>query len=395
MSEFMNNTIDWLDEVDQLPEAAIALATNQMTQAANLSQGGSTAQQWQTYQNALALLGFEQWLRQRSRDITINRENCSLLQSGEVKSIPAVCNIEAGSFKVCLLATGDLEDRIDVPQAAIAQPELTAHFYVAVEVKEEQQQVIIRGFLRHDQLVRHQQNQSLQPSSDRLYSLPFAWFEQDPDRLLLHLRCLEPSAIPLPVASLPDTRPTPDTLLTSLTQRALNTRLWLQEQWDELAQELSWVLLPPPASASMLRSTVQSSFRRSPGEEFEAILHQLERTGLRLPTEARGAYRDWIMANIPLRLYAVVGNAIPVEATPEWSLLLVLGAQPRANLPQGITLEISDPTGVLVERTLDSQASADYLFAQVSGTWDEAFLVSITLPNGERLTLPPFAFQPE
>lgn len=386
-------SFDFLDEIELVSEEAIALSADQMKRAAELSLGASAAQQWQTYLNALALVSFEEWLQQHSGEVTLNQANCSLMQSADAGNVPAVCNLEANQFRLCLIATGDLDDTVSIPRAAIDLPEFMAHFYVVVEVREEQQQAMIRGFLRHDQWVTYQQSHPIQPDSDGTYSLPYGWFEPDANRLLLHLRCLERDAIPLPDIVHDRASTSPD-LLQLLTQQAVNTGLWLRNQWDEIAQEVSWILLPPTAAA-MMRSPVQNSFQRSPGEEFEAIVQQLERNGLHLPAQARGAYRDWMMANIPLRLYAVVGEVAPADPTPEWSLLLVLGAQPRNNLPQGISLQISDPTGILIERTLDPQTTADYLFAQVSGTWDEKFLASITLPDGESLTLPPFGFQPE
>ncbi|MCL6435671.1 MAG: DUF1822 family protein [Leptolyngbyaceae cyanobacterium HOT.MB2.61] len=389
----MLNSLDFLTEMELLPEEAITLEPSHLIQAANLSSQVNPERQWQVYLNALALFSFEQWLQRRSGVFTLNYEHCSLMQPSYAEAIPAVCNLEVNQFRLCLLAVGDRDDTVMIPAAAVDLPEFVDHFYVVLEVHEEQQQATIQGVLRYDQLVRYRQSQPIQVDADQNYAVPYTWFDADPDSLLLYLRCLNPAAIALPTAA-SDRPPSLAHWLQFITQPAINASLWLREQWDEVAQEFSWILLPPPVAASALRSPITDSFRRSPGEEFEAIVQQLERSGLRLPTQARGAYRDWIMANIPLRLYAVVGELPPVEGTPEWSLLLVLGAQPGANLPQDISLEISDPNGILVQRSLDVQTNGDYLVAQVSGTWDEKFLVSITLPNGERLTLPPFTFQP-
>ncbi len=160
-------------------------------------------------------------------------------------------------------------------------------------------------------------------------------------------------------------------------------------------------MLLPPFATEMRSSGAEiplplaaGNRARSPVAELEAIVQQLERTGLRVPTQVQGAYRDWVMANIPLRLYVVTGERMGAEQSLEWTLLVILEAQPEAELPQEIQLCVSDRTGVLIERTLDPQTNADYLFAQVAGTFDEKFLVTIALPNGERLTLPPFGFQP-
>jgi len=56
-------------------------------------------------------------------------------------------------------------------------------------------------------------------------------------------------------------------ILQLLTQPVVHLGCWLWDELDELAQELSWVLLPNIAPASAMRS---------PTEEFEAIVNELQ-----------------------------------------------------------------------------------------------------------------------
>ena len=77
---------------------------------------------------------------------------------------------------------------------------------------------------------------------------------------------------------------------------------------------------------------------------------------------------------------------------PEWTLLLILGAQSNATLPLGIKLRVRAEVQILAEPVLSDQ-SQDYLYVQVIGTQNEQFSVTISLAGGTALTLPPFTFK--
>ena len=438
----------WLD-FDVLPTEAIDLSPAVFAQALNWSdQIPDEERQWQTYLNGLALGGFEQWLSSRATDLTLNREECSLTQPSVANAIDAISNLKVGEFKLCLIAMGSLTDEeVTLPRAVVDLPEFVPHFYVVVEVQEEQGTAQIQGFLSYEELVNRCHQAHLEAEEDWTYQLPLNWFDNNPDRLLLNLRCLEPRAIRLPEsvphrsmqlahqrsqleARLPELQ-SPDRqlwqvltweqgalvltnpelvnwvyqvqqgseqttgfaavrnhladTLQMLTQPAVNAGRWLLGELDELAQELSWVLLPSLAPASAMRSPV---------EEFQAIVTQLRQTEVEIPLEARGAYRDLRLAGMPLRLYAVTWPLLS-GSMPEWTLLLVLGATPGTHLPPDLQLRVSDQTGILVEQVLDNQQRDSYLFTRVVGRWDEMFLVTVSLPSGIEQTLPPFTFNPE
>jgi hypothetical protein len=429
-------------EFEVLPISAINLDAEQISEAVeNSLKIKNQSQQWQTYINTLALFAFKAWLTERADSLAVNDDKCTVFQPAIANIIPAVTNLQVGEFKVCLLTNDSLgDDQIFVPRAVIDLDEYIAHFYVLIEVLEEQETAIISGFLSYQQLIEKQAN--LQPETDWTYQMPMSWFAQAPNYLLLNLRCLEPSAITLPVtnnqrmqslvsmqnelmALLPQLQlPNVELwqvltweqgsavisnlellnwldnlqlqghnyslqdsfkdLFKLLTQPAINVGRWLWDELDELAQELSWQLLPNIAPIPALRSPV---------EEFQVITNQLQSRGLEIPSQARGAYHDLLLAGFPLRLYAVTWPILS-ESDPSWTLLLVLGTTAQNSLPADLKLRVSDQTSILVEQGINPQQGDSYLFTRVVGSWDEKFLVSVSLVDGVELTLPPFTFYP-
>jgi Protein of unknown function (DUF1822) len=149
------------------------------------------SQQWQLYLNTLALLGLEEWLRERMPDVMINRES-------DINKPASYLKI--GAFKVCIIAIENLLDEIvNLPQYVLERPELVAHFYAILEVLEEEEQVLIRGFQRYDLLNNYRIQVNLSVQSDGYYPFPLSVFDAEPNHLLAYFRHLEPSAITLPV----------------------------------------------------------------------------------------------------------------------------------------------------------------------------------------------------
>jgi hypothetical protein len=382
----------FLDELEILPLEAISLTPEQMERAAELSDRATHPhQRWQVYLNSLALIGFEAWLEQRTTDLTLNSHSCTILEPELMDAAIAVCNLYANGFKLCLIGTGSLlENELAIPKAAIDDTDLKAHFYVPIEVNEEQGQVLITGFLRSDQLNQHQQITPLIVGEDDTYRLPLQWFEPDANQLLLYLSCLEPAAIPLSTSATQNASIL-NPLHQILVEPLVNAGVWLQQQWDELAQDVGWILLPPVELASEMRSSIRQLGERSPVEEFNTILTSLERGGMSIPVEARGAYRELNLGGTVLRLYAVTA-AITETQSPEWSLLLILKTSEGFDLPAQIQLQVSDLNQSVITQVSKQQTDADYLYTRVIGNVDEQFLVTLFL-EGESLTLSPFAFQ--
>lgn len=175
-----------------LPEV-IWLEAEHFQRAAKISNPiKNELQQWQTYLNTLALSAFEEWLRERIFDQAIN---------SEPNSIGNFCQLKVGEFKLGLITTEHiLDEAVYIPQPAIARPDLAAHFYVVLEVAEEQEEVIIRGFLRYDELVNYRQKKNLQLFPDGCYQIPLSLFDAESNYLFFYCSHLEPNAIALPVA---------------------------------------------------------------------------------------------------------------------------------------------------------------------------------------------------
>jgi hypothetical protein len=435
-------TMSYLD-FDDLPTSAIILSDDDIDRAAEISNRiPNQLKQWQVYLNCLALSAFEKWLDERAESLNINLDKCTILQPALANFINGVANLQVDEFKICLITTGSLSDEImSLPRVIIDLPEFIPHFYVLVEVLEERLSANVYAFLSYQELLERQNLMSLQ--SDGNYQLPISSFDSNPDHLLLYLRCLKVSAISLPAIPanraeivarvqnqllelLPELRtpereladiltweqatavfthpelldwiytsqqenhPPANTFLRDLikliTQPAVNAGRWLGNELDELAQGLSWVLLPSFVPASGMRPI------RSPEEEFEVIATQLRERGLEIPLQARGAYQDILLAGIPLRMYAVTWHLLGESEQREWSLLLILGAPALSSLPADIKLRVSDQTGILDELGLNAESEDAYIFTRAVGNWGERFLVSVSLMDGVEVTLPPFAF---
>ncbi len=408
-------------------------------------------QQWRTYLNLLALDAFEEWLGSRAYELTINREHCTVLQPEMANVIDAVCHLQVENFKLCLITTGSFTDEeVTLPRAVVDLPEFIPHFYVIVEVQEEQEAAVVQSFLSYEQLVNRRSTVDLEADEDWTYQLPLNWFEANTDRLLLFLRCLEPMVTSLPVipnnrlmqlaaihselvAKLPQLQSKESQLwqvltweqgaivltnrevlkwlyqlqhgeiisasnqtslqhhlsdiLQLLAKPAMNVGRWLLNELDEFAQELSWILLPSIALTAPIGEM------RSPVQEFETITKQLQHNNVEIPTSARGAYRDLQLAGTALRLYAITWSMLS-DSIPEWTLLLVLGTASGTSLPSGLRLRVSDQSSVLVEQILEDRTSESYVFTSVIGSWDEKFIVTIGLQAGIEETLPPFSFNP-
>ncbi|HAG81591.1 MAG TPA: hypothetical protein DCL61_10580 [Cyanobacteria bacterium UBA12227] len=369
----------------RLPES-IWLELEDFEEAAKISNSVTgEAQQWQSYLKALALVGFERWVHQRVAELSVNRAHCSLFQPDN--PLEAVCNLTVGEFRVCLMITEELTDEVSVPKAAIDVPELVSHFYVLMEVLEEQERIVLRGFLRYDQLVDYRSSANLETRGEGNDSVPLHLFEPEMNQFLLCSRYLEPSSIPLPL--IPEKTSSidysPEKLTTPLSEQVINLALWLRDEIDDLTRNLGWGLPAPliPATISGFRSTAA----------FDDAIVQLRKRGIHIPPQASGSCRKIYLAQTTLNLLAgawvLPQNA--AESVPEWSLLLILRMKSGDFLPKGIQMKITDLTDVVYDRVLDTDDC--YLVVRLVGTQEEQFSVTLRL-DGEEITLEPFVFVP-
>lgn len=224
-----------LDNPRLMQLTVISLEEEDFQQAKEISPHlDDESQAWQAYLNALAVLALQKWLGENFLDkkaklnIQINH-NVSYLKVGE--------------FKVCLLVVEHvLDEVVNLPKNVIEQPELNAHFYVVLEVSEEQAEVILRCLLRHDEIIRYCQV----PHYDH-YILPLSVFDSEFNHLLFYMHYLDNSAIPLPTIS-------PQINITKLSQ-------WLQGVVDESWQAID-LLINPDNYLALSTRNLESSTKR-------------------------------------------------------------------------------------------------------------------------------------
>ena len=241
----MVNSKGYLTDLRLLLPEVIWLEPEHFEQATQMSSPvKSEALRWSTYLKALALFAFEEWLQEKTAQ-PVHREPNVIESVGYLKNLPeeapaaVLSQLKAGEFRYGLITTECLLDEVvSVPQAALNRPKLAAHFYVVLEVDEEQAQIIVRGFLRYDELVNYQNSSNLQLQND-CYQIPLSLFDSEPNHLLFYSHYLEASAIPLP-------EPAQDSLVETLQSTRTKLSQWLQGIIDE-----SWsvdTLLSPDAN---------------------------------------------------------------------------------------------------------------------------------------------------
>jgi len=401
--------IDW----DCFNESRIELQPKDWQKSGHLSQSiNQPEQRWQVYLCGLGVLGFQQWLQERGFNPNqININQSSVCQPAYANLIAAACNIQVGHFRVCLITASKFTNQHSFPFAVFDIPKLTAHFYILMQVDEEQNQVAVSGFINYEQYLHYQTTSNLEIESDWTYTLPESLFNQDINTLLLNLRCLDADAIQLPTKlttsqteklalqqKLEIIKPQLQTkqiweLLTpkegkillnnpelinwvyeasspSLIQPLINVGLWLKNQIDTVAQELGWMLMPSFIPSQM----------RDLNQGFDTIRSSLEAKGVHIPITASGAFRDLDSDCGSLRLYAIMWVLEQTSDTQEWMLMITLGSQLHTAMPKNIKLEICDDTQTIFSDVL-VDTSQSLLYAQVIGTINESFQVTVTVED--------------
>jgi hypothetical protein len=250
-------------EPRSLPPETIWLEPEQINQAKVLSNGLiSEVQQWQCYLNALAMLGFEQWLAARLPESSIIRLS---------QSLDSVVYLEVSGFRFCLITVEHvLDETVRIPQAVIERSDLVSDFYVVQEVSEEQELVTIRGFCRYDELVQYRDRQVC-VIQDECYVLPLSFLDAEMNHIVFYYQLLQPMGIMLPSVLTSAT----DQVLETVTRSTTRLTQWLQgvveEQWQMMDQ-----LINPEAYLSFSTRSIEAAARRG----------KLINLGVQLGTEA-------------------------------------------------------------------------------------------------------------
>lgn len=419
------SSIDFNDLRPIIPEL-IQLEPECFGRAAQLSDRViGESYQWQTYLNALGLQGFIQWLCDQDSTITIDQSRCSIFQLGYANAIGAVCNLRIGEFTLCLIAIDNsLDEIVTIPRAAIDLSELAAHFYVVIEVQEEQGQMMIRGHGRYDQLASYRQLVNLSADERWNYSFPLFLFDAEPCHLLINLRFLTAAAIPLPVAIAPPvTQPKLNTILSRLrtesrlwqivswetgavllqTPELLNTLYQWQQSpekpvslWIRITEIFTLVTQPAIDTAQWLQGVWQGgdsarlftagglAFRSA--DRFRIAIEELRYQGMDIPAELRPMFQTIECDGNLLQLCTATWASAPHQ----WTLLLILRDQMGYTLPDGLKLRVADLTGTL--QAEEDALDTELLYIRTDVRQGNKLVATIVSPTGEVLPLTPYSF---
>ncbi|MEM7553091.1 MAG: DUF1822 family protein [Cyanobacteria bacterium P01_A01_bin.84] len=192
-------------EFERLLTETILLEHEDINRAVEISnQVPNYSCQWETYLNTLALSVFKKWLQERDDTLNVDISKSTFNQPSLATFIPNIANLQVGEFKVCLITIPSLlDEQIPLSRIVVDIPEFVPHFYILVEVLEEQECGVIKGFISYPNLLNNiiDRIPTTQIESPRIncnYQIPFNCFENDPNHLLLYLRALESNAIALP-----------------------------------------------------------------------------------------------------------------------------------------------------------------------------------------------------
>ncbi|MBF2063587.1 MAG: DUF1822 family protein [Calothrix sp. C42_A2020_038] len=405
----LSEYLDW----QSLGNTSVQLAPEQIRRAAQLSLSITYPQQcWHVYRCALGVIGFEQWLSERSPDLQVQVNQSSIWQPAYANLLSAASNIQVGAFKICIITASQVGDLHSIPLAVLDVASLTAHFYVLMQVEEELQQVSVFGFTSYGEL--QSQRNKLQVEEWN-YCLPTNKLNFDPDALLLNLRCLDTSAIELPVSTVQTDLTTnlqqklanlqsgfkqhPAQFLTlpevrvlfsnsdfinrlyALThvqpQPLVNIGLWLRNQIDTVASELGWMLMPTLAPSAMRNF-----------DDFKRIRDGLEARKIYIPSTARGASRELKSECGGVKLYAIVWK-LDENPNPEWMMLITLGCIADIPMPKTLRLQVRDQTQELFNQYQEDTTNG-ILYAKVIGDSNDRFWITVTADDTAVFELPPF-----
>lgn len=206
---------------------------------------------WQMYINTLALLGLEAWLQKRLRDKVITRDVSAVKSGG---------NLKIDRFKFCAIATENvISEVVRIPSLVIENTVDSAHFYVVIEVLEEEEQVIIRGFLPHNELVEIRNNPKFHVKNG-CYQIPLALFDLEPNHLSLYQNYVEASEFAPPEVNSQITQ-TSEYLSDIVSKTTTNLSKWLQGIVDEGWQTLDCLYKPELNLAFSTRNIHQDTKR--------------------------------------------------------------------------------------------------------------------------------------
>jgi hypothetical protein len=423
----------------------ITLESDMIRQAAHLSaQIPNIEQRWQVYINRLGLSAIDEWFSLHNPTFNLDQSNCSLFKLAHANLLPIVCNLYINEFRIALIVVENpLDEAISIPRFAVELNDFAAHFYILLEVQEEQGQVILRGCIRYDQI-----QSTLRQYTDRIeqaeltesqsyYLCPWDLFDPKVYHIFHYCEFLKPDLILLPDSS---------KKWQSLVQSAdmIESLPWktLVENrvpaFELLSYEqLEFILYCPPlvnliyvaqsqsiSVEAIVQHTktlitqlaqpavrIQHWFQQQSDHITEYVCRQPQQLafdGLRRTSNAFDHALDTICEDEDLQI-PDTAQLMPIEIPDqnlelyvvswlldnqdEWAMLAVLVPAPGTILPKELCFHawLKDNSSFWVDKAVSgTDDHFDYIYFILEGSLDEAFVLAVQLPNQLPITLPAF-----
>lgn len=172
-----NSTYDSINFRVLIPEI-IHLESEHFERAKNIYlQTNDELKKWESHLNSLALVAFKDWLNEKLSQYDLD------LDMGIIEDS---YYLTAGEFKYCLITVEHVLDEIvSISKSIINVSTMIADFYILIEVLEEEEEVIIKGFLSYENLSNYCCQVMPKLSNDDYYQIPLSVFDSEPNHLLL------------------------------------------------------------------------------------------------------------------------------------------------------------------------------------------------------------------
>jgi hypothetical protein len=225
---------------------------------------GTEEQKWQAYINLLGICALERWLKE-----SINNEKVQRI----IDTIDTYGYLQQKGFKFCLITQEDfLQEGMVIPKNLINNADYVAHFYVAMEVLEEDESAILRGFISYDKLSQL----SLPTLENNNYWLFLDYLDPEPNHMLMTCKYLDPSVIALPQNIVKQVKENVEETIYNLSQ-------WLEGIFEESLQTfedlvnagvMETVRYTPSTVSQIIERFILISFQKE--EEQKNVILRLE-----------------------------------------------------------------------------------------------------------------------
>lgn len=274
--------------------------------------------QWKTYLNELAVLGFEKWLKQQLPEITVKREHPDFKEIG--------IHLQIDKFKMKIITLDNhYDDFITISEDNIISPNIAVHFYVLVDVLEEDEQLKIYGLIRHDELSKNIRY--------GICKIPISDFDSEINNLLLYTSFLKPEAIPLPK---PAENITPDRVISQVKssikqashtfpESLINLAQWWSGVFEDSWKSLEEIVTPQTPTWGCIKSSVKSHLIGESSSEYPIKKGKLFDFGLLLNGKR----------------FALVVKMKHQDKEEKGVLVQILNQNIEDCLPQGLKLKVT------------------------------------------------------